>query len=109
LLAVERPGGIEPVRGDGDAVVVAAPAPDVGVEGDIALAAVDQDRAVLAGIDARQPPAEFCVEAVAWDDLRNAVVGGVDDTPDRLRAPPQGRRAADHLDLSSGERIDRRD
>ena len=55
--------------------------------------------AVAAVVDRRQPAVDLGADAARRHELRNALVGGIDDAADGLAAVAQRRRAAHDLDL----------
>ena len=89
------------------AVVLRCAAEDVGVQREIAGAAIEQHRAVEAIVDRCGRTAELGADPARRNHGWNAVVGRLHHAADRLRAEAQGGRPADDLDLVAGERIDR--
>src|SRR5262249_36584609 len=87
-------------------VIVGGSLEGVGVHDDVAGAGRPLERAVASVIGRGDAPLDLGADAAAWDELRNAVVGGVHHTADRLAAVAQRRRPAHHLHLLGGEWID---
>src|SRR5262249_37093342 len=88
LLAVEggRGMGGETIGIARDEIVVAAAAVDVGVEGEVARARVEQRAAFEPPIDRGRGAQDLCLPAARWRREGNAVVGRLHHAADRLRA-----------------------
>src|SRR5690606_33884915 len=87
-------------------IVAGIAAPDVGVNGKVSAAGIEQDRAFAAAIDGGDRATALQREAASRDRGRDAVVLRIDHAADRLRAVTQCRRAADDLDGLRRQRID---
>ena len=109
LLAVEGRRGIwrEKVGIARDEVIVALAAVDVGVEGEVARAGVDQCATFGTPVDRVRGAEDLRLPAARRRQEGNAVVGRFHDAADRLPAVAQRVRATKDLDLLNGQRIER--
>ena len=109
LLTVERRRRIggEKIGIARDEVVVALPPINVGVEGEVARARVDQCATFGTPVDRGGGAEHLRLPAARRRQERNAVVGRFHDAADRLRAVAQRFRAAKDLDLLDRQRIER--
>ena len=76
------------------------------MHGEIAGSGGHLEGAIGAPVHRIEPASRLDAEPARRNDLGNAIVAGVDHAADRLRAVPQRRRAAHHLDAICRERID---
>ncbi len=130
LPAVERQRLVarRQIRVTRNAVVVGAPSGGVGVEGEVARAGVEDDRAVEAVVDCGAGAAHLVFQArcrrhaggnglgrksvrlrlrQAGQGIRDSVVAGVDHAADRLRTPAQRRRSSHHFNSLGRQRVQR--
>ena len=129
LMAADRPCGVVQIRIARNVIVRGLAAVDVGVEGKIAAAGVEQNAAFDAAIDRAERAARLRGDArrglcggkrrlgrhaVALERRRargqrvgNAIVGRAHHAADRGRAVAQRGGPAHHLNLVGRERIDR--
>jgi hypothetical protein len=109
LLAVERRRRIggKKIGIARDEIIVALAAVDVGVEGEVARARVDQRAALGAPVDRGGGAEDLRLPAARRRQEGNAVVGRLHDAADRLRAVAQRVRAAKDLHLLNRQRIER--
>ena len=80
---------------------------EVGMNGEIAGAGVEQGAAFETAVDRRGGAHDLGLPAAHRRGEGNAVVGGLYDAAHRLRAVAQRFRPAEDLDLLDRERIDR--
>ena len=90
-----------------DAVIAGGSPVDVGVNGGVATAGIQQQPAFPSFVDARHGRSQFRGQPTHRGGGRNPVVVDVDDAADGLRAEPQRTRPANDFDLLDRERIDR--
>ena len=109
LLAVEgrRRVGREKIRVARDEIVAGMTAVEVGMHREIAGAGIEQGAALEPAVDRRRGAQDLGLPAADRRGERNAVVGGLYDAADRLRAVAQCLRTAENLDLLDRKRIDR--
>ena len=88
-------------------IVVAVAAVEVGMDGEVTRAGIEQGAAFETAVDRGGGAQDLGLPAADRRREGNAVVGGLDHAADRLRAVAQRLRAAIDLDLLDRQRIDR--
>ena len=99
--------GRNEIRVTRDAVIAGGPPVDVGVNGGVAAARIQQQPTLPSPVDRRHARPELCGQPSRRSGGRNPVVVDVDDAADGLRTETERARPAHDVDLLDGKRVDR--